>query len=142
MMGIDANLSMVLRSDNHDLVLGPFDVNHINDARRELHDLLSAKRLCSAATFFQKPAHCYASWHHPRSKKGHQLDHFLISRRDLSRVSDVGLSKLTVESDHEPLHLSLRIARILSKQHESKASHIDRGMLRDPVVARIFCTQF
>jgi hypothetical protein len=68
-MGIDGNASMGLRSDNCDLVLGPFGVNHINDAGRELHDLLSAKKMYSAATFFQKPAH--ASWSHLRSKKGH-----------------------------------------------------------------------
>jgi hypothetical protein len=83
-----------------------------------------------------RPAH--ASLRYPRSKIGHQLDHFLISRRDLSRVSDIGLSKLTVESDHEALHIKMQIARNLSKQHESQASYINRGMLRDPVVATNF----
>jgi hypothetical protein len=51
-MGIDANASMGLRSINRDLVLGPFGVNHINDAERESHDLLSAKGMCSAATYY------------------------------------------------------------------------------------------
>jgi hypothetical protein len=67
------------------------------------------------------------------------INHFLISCRNLSRVSNVGLSKLTVESDHEPLHINLPIARNLSKQHESKANFINRGMLRDLAVARNFC---
>jgi hypothetical protein len=66
------------------------------------------------------------------------IDHFLISRRDLSHVSNVGLSKLTVESDHELLHINLPIARNLSKQHESKANFINHGMLRDLAVARNF----
>jgi hypothetical protein len=93
-----ASMPMGLRSINRDLVLGPFGVNHINDAERESHDLLSAKGMCSAATSFQKPAH--ASWRHLRGNNGHQLDHFLISRRELSYVSDVGLSKLTCTSTY------------------------------------------
>ena len=101
-----------------------------------MHDLLCAKGMCSAATFFQKPA--YASWRHPRSKKGHQLDHFVIPRLDLFRVSDAGISKLTVESDYDPLCIKLRIARNFSKQHESEASFINRSLLRDPIVASNF----
>jgi hypothetical protein len=57
LMPMRQSRSMGLRSDNRDLVLGPFGVNHINDAGRELHDLLSAKGMYFAASFFQKPAH-------------------------------------------------------------------------------------
>ena len=141
---VDANASMSLHthgpSHGRDQVLGPFGVNHVNDAGRELHDLLcanlAAKGMCSAAIFFQIPA--YASSHHPRSKKGHQLDHFLIPSRDLFHVSDAGISKLTVESDHDPLYIKLSIARNLSKQHESKASFVNQSLLRDPIVASNF----
>ena len=46
-------LSMGQRTQGRDQVLGLFGVNHVNDAGRELHDLLCAKGMCSAATFFQ-----------------------------------------------------------------------------------------
>ena len=63
-----------------DRVLGPFGVDRVNSAGRELHDLLvqvlDSKRLCLAATFFAKPA-C-GTWRHPRSKNRFQLDHVLI----------------------------------------------------------------
>lgn len=133
---IDANASMGSRVDRHDQVLGPFGVDHINDAGRALHDLLDSKGICSATTFFQKPN--YATWRNPRSKKGHQLDHFLIPQRDLPRISDAGIAKLTVDSDHDPLQLKLRVARNLSKQRDSKGSFINRSLLRDPEIASKF----
>jgi hypothetical protein len=135
---IDTNTSMGVQSqaDRNNQVLGPFGVNYVNDAGRALFDLLDSKGICSAATFFEKPA--YATWRNPRSKKGHQLDHVLIPRKDLSRVSDAGVSKLTVESDHDPLQIKLRIARNLSRQTANKASFVNRGLLRDPSIADNF----
>ena len=91
-------------ADRNNQVLGPFGVNYVNDAGRALFDLLDSKGICSAATFFEKPV--YATWRNPRSKKGHQLYHVLIPSKDLSRISDAGVSKLTVESDHDPLQIS------------------------------------
>ena len=85
------------RVDRHDQVLVPFGVNYVNDAGRALHDLLD----CSATTVFQKPN--YATRRNPRSKNGHLQDHSLISQRDLFRISDAGIAKLTVDSDHDPL---------------------------------------
>jgi hypothetical protein len=93
--------------------------------------------MCSAASFFPKPTH--GSWRHPRSKQLHQLDHLLISRNDLCRVRDAGVwNKLTVESDHAPLQMKLRIARNLSKQTEAKGKFINRELLRNPTVANSF----
>ena len=42
--------------------------------------------------FFQKTN--YATWRNFHRKKGHQLDHFFIPRRDLPRISDAGIAKL------------------------------------------------
>jgi hypothetical protein len=93
--------------------------------------------MCSAASFYPKPTH--GTWRHPHSKQLHQLDHFLISRNDLCRVRDAGVwNKLTVESDHAPLQMKLRIARNLSKQTESKGKFINRELLRNPTVANSF----
>ena len=134
---IDTNTSMGVRADRNNQVLGPFGVNYVNDAGRALFDLLDSKGICSAATFFEKPA--YATWRNPRSKKGHQLDQFLIPRKDLSRVSDAGVSKLTVESDHDPLQIKLRTARNLSSQTATKASFVNRDLLRAAMSAMSCC---
>jgi hypothetical protein len=126
---IDANASMGSRTHAKDQVLGPYGIEHVNSAGRALHDHLDAKGMCSSASFFPKPTH--GSWRHPRSKQLHQLDHLLISRNDLCRVRDASVwNKLTVESDHAPLQMKLRIARNLSKQTESKGKLINRELLR------------
>ena len=101
-----------------------------------LFDLLDSKGICSAAIFFEKPA--YATWRNPRRKKGHQLDHVLIPRKDLSRVSDAGVSTLTVESHHDLLQIMLRIGRNLSRQSATKASFVNLGLPRDPIIANNF----
>ena len=134
---IDANASMGSRTHAKDPVLGPYGIERVNSAGRSLHDHLNAKGMCSAATFFPKPIH--GSWRHPRSKQLHQLDHLLISRSDLCRVRDAGIwNKITVESDHAPLQMKLRIARNLSKQTESKGKFINRELLRNPAIASLF----
>ncbi len=119
------------RTHAKDPVLGPYGIERVNSAGRSLCDHLNAKGMCSAASFFSKLIHC--SWRHPRSKKLHQLDHLLIPRDDLCRVRDACIwNKLTVESDHAPLQMKLRIARNLSKQTESKGKFINRELLRNP----------
>ncbi len=58
---------------------------------------------------------------------------------DLCRVRDAGIwNKLTVESDHAPLQMKLRISRNLSKQTESKGKFINQELLRNPTVANSF----
>ncbi len=134
---IDANVSMGTRSYLQGRVLGHFGKHRVNSASRELHDLFDSKSLCSTATFFAKPA--YGTWRHPRSKDRFQLDHVLIPRDDLSRVRDASIyNQGTVESDHAPLQIKLRIARNLSKQSGSKGTFTKRELLRIPAIARNF----
>ncbi len=134
---IDVNASMGSRTHAKDQVLGPYGIVRVNSAGRALHDHLHAKGVCSSAFFSPKPTH--GSWRHPRSKQLHQLDHLLISRSDLCKVRDSGIwNKHTVESDHAPLQMKLRLARNLSKQTESKGKFINRELLRNPTVANSF----
>jgi hypothetical protein len=134
---IDANASLDTRTHAHDRVIGPFGVDRVNSAGRELHDLLNSKGLCSATTFFKKSA--YGIWRHPRSKNAHQLDHVLLPRADLSRVRDARIYKQgTVESDHAPLQIKLRIARNLSKQNVSSGKFTSRELFRNPEIASAF----
>ena len=82
----------------------------------------------------------HGSWRHPRSKQLHQLDHLLISRSDLCRVRDAGIwnkLELTVESDHAPFQMQLRIARNRSKQTESKEKFINSELLRNPAITSL-----
>ena len=109
---IDTNTSMGVQSQagRNNQVLGLFGVNCVNDAGRVLFDLLNSKGICSAATFFKKPA--YATWRNPRSRKCHELHHVLIPSKDLSCVSDSGVSKPTVKSDHDPLQINIIVLEI------------------------------
>ena len=128
---------MGTRSHVQDRVLGPFGEDRVNSASRELHDLLDSKRLCSAATFFAKPV--YGTWRHPRSKNRFQLDHVLIQQDIFSPVRDAGIyNQGTVESDHAPLQIKLRIARNLSKQSGSNGTFTNRELLINPAIARKF----
>jgi hypothetical protein len=61
----------------------------------------------------------------------------LIPRDDLSSVRDADIyNQGTVESDHAPLQIKLRIARNLSKQRGSKGTFTNRELFRNPAIAR------
>jgi len=130
LVAADTNSSMGIRSSVRDGVLGPFGVEYCNKAGKELYDCCAALGLCSATTFFQKPQ--YQTWMNPRSKLGHQIDHFLVRRSALARVRDAGrYGGLSVESDHQPIRLTLRVAKNLSKQRcKREETFIDRRLLQ------------
>ena len=74
-----------------------------------------------------------------KQESSFQLDHVLIPRDNLSRVRDAGIFEQgTVESDHAPLQIKLRIARNLSKQNASKGTFTNRELLRNPANAKKF----
>ena len=130
LVAADANSSMYIRSAVRNGVLGPFGVKYCNKAGKELYDCCAALGLCSATTFFQKPQ--YQTWMNPRSKLGHQIDHFLVRRSALARVRESGrYGGLSVESDHQPIRLTLRVAKNLSKQRcKREETFIDRRLLQ------------
>ena len=138
LVAADTNSSMGTRSAVRDGVLGPFGINYCNKAGRELYDCCATLGLCSATTFFQKPQ--YQTWMNPRSKLGHQIDHFLVRRSDFARVRDAGrYGGLSVESDHQPIRLALRVAKNLSRQRcKREETFIDRRLLQNAVIASKF----
>jgi len=86
----------------------------------------------------------YQTWVNPRSKLGHQIDHFLVRKSDFARIRDAGrYGGLSVESDHQPIRLTLRVAKNLCKQRcKRKATFIDRQLLQKPDVRSKFQQEF
>lgn len=142
LIAADTNSSMGTRSNARDGVLGPFGVKYCNKAGQELYDCCATLGLCSATTFFQKSQ--YQTWMNPRSKLGHQIDHFLVRKVDFARIRDAGrFGGLCVESDHQPIRLTLRVAKKLCKQRlKHKEAFLDRQLLQQPDVRSQFQQEF
>jgi len=139
LIATDANASMGVRTGERDSVLGPFGIQHRNQSGVELNDFCAVNGLVAATTFFQKNQH--GTWVNPRSRKQHQLDHFLIDKSSFARVRDAGrYGALALSSDHVPIRLSLRIARNLDKQRPQRAApRFNRDLLKQPDIADRFC---
>jgi exonuclease III len=134
---MDCNASIGIRSEHdvnepgQDRVRGMFGVKHTNIAGQELHALLAVNELSAATTFFKKRE--YATWYHPTSKKGHQIDHIIVRQQDMKRVRDAGfIGWRGVDSDHRAVYVRMNLARYLKLKRRPvgpKPSRIDRGML-------------
>jgi hypothetical protein len=140
-IGTDANASAGRRSchDNayaagRDQVRGPFGEPHENTAGKELCSFSAVNGLCLPSTYFRKRH--YVTWQNPCNKNWHQLDHFLVTQKDLKRVQDVGrINERGTDSDHFAVGLRLRVCKTLKKQRPPvdgpPAVRIDRKFLRD-----------
>ena len=135
----DANASMGVHTGERDSVLSPFGIRHQNQSGVELNDFCTVNGLVAATTFFQKNQ--YGTWVNPRSRKHHQLDHFLIDKSSFARVRDAGRYRaLALSSDHVPIRLSLQIARNLDKQRQQRAApQFNRDLLKQPDITDHFC---
>jgi exonuclease III len=131
---MDCNASLGVRKDDdendpgQDRVRGKFGVNYENIAGRELCTLLSLNEFCAATTFFKKRE--YATWYHPASKRGHQIDHIIVRQKDMMRVRDAGFNGWRgVDSDHRAVYIRLNLARYLKRKAAvaPKQPRIDRG---------------
>lgn len=127
-MATDANASMGIRPRDSDdetpRVVGPHGNPHTNWAGEQLRDFCAENELCSATTFFIKPR--YNTWKNPRNCRGYQLDHFLVSQKDLKRVRDAGVSRKhspALHSDHLAVYMRLRLARSLSRSSARATPH-------------------
>ena len=100
--------------------VGPHGIDHMNGAGRRLRSFLELHDLAALTSFFQKPY--YGTWQHPRSKLQHQLDHIIISRKDLKRFTDAGgCSGQLIDSDHRAVRCTLRFAVRLKHQCDVRA---------------------
>uniref|UniRef100_A0A0G4H8Y8 Reverse transcriptase domain-containing protein n=1 Tax=Chromera velia CCMP2878 TaxID=1169474 RepID=A0A0G4H8Y8_9ALVE len=102
-IGGDFNARVGERNEETAAVLGRFmeGQRYPNRNGQCLLEFCLEHELVVANSFFQHPPHHKGSWQHPRSKKWHELDYFLVRRRDLSRVCDVRVFRLIdCWSDH------------------------------------------
>lgn len=79
-----------------------------------LETFLEVNSYTALTTYFKKKS--YATWTHPRSKKPHQIDHFLSEKIQFSRFTDASLADPLLDSDHLAIMCKLRIAAKLKKR--------------------------
>jgi exonuclease III len=154
-MGTDANASVGARSKHDDVrapdrdrVRGHFGSSYTNKAGKELHSLLGINGMCLPSTFFEKRE--YHTWYNPNSRKGHQIDHFVVKQADAKRVRDAGKVGMHMATDHYPLLLKIRICKVRKLRGKGKGlvpkvripcappGRIDRHRLKDPETAKEF----
>ncbi|XP_066918828.1 uncharacterized protein [Clytia hemisphaerica] len=97
LIGSDTNSSMGTSSENEDPV-GNFGISHINNSGRRYRSYLSINNLSAMTSCFKKNE--YGTWIHPRSKKPHQIDHFIVNQQMTHRVRDAGVTACLLDSDH------------------------------------------
>jgi exonuclease III len=145
-MCADTNASCGIRSKHddpneagRDQVRGPHGAPYQNNAGRELVSQLARNQLCLPTTYFKKRN--YHTWHHPASKLGHQIDHFILRQGDLKRVRSAGYDgRLGQQSDHAPVRIKLALCRQLKvRRPDRPKTRIDRSLLKIPEKRAAFC---
>ena len=115
-IGIDSNSSIgtMQRGENPTMTaIGPHGCKHLNPAGERFRTYLEVNGLTAATTYFKKKT--YGTWTHPRSKRSHQIDHFITSKSDFCRLIDAGCSRPLLDSDHLAIMCKIRVkARLMS----------------------------
>ncbi|XP_066933309.1 uncharacterized protein [Clytia hemisphaerica] len=138
LIGSDTNSSMGTSSENEDPV-GNFGISHINNSGRRYRSYLSINNLSAMTSCFKKNE--YGTWIHPRSKKPHQIDHFIVNRQMTHRVRDAGVTACLLDSDHRAIFIKLKIMIRLKKKSDlrSKVTNLDISALSDVTKRNNFC---
>ena len=145
LIGIDSNSSIgtMQRGENPTMTaVGPHGCKHLNPAGERFRTYLEVNGLTAATTYFKKKA--YGTWTHPRSKRLHQIDHFITSKSDFCRLTDAGCSKPLVDSDHLAIMCKLKIKARLKKRNPAprqKLLKLDVTVLNDKSRSAEFCNK-
>ena len=125
-----------------DSPLGCFGLSHTNESGLRFLTYLAINNLKVATTSFEKKH--YATWIHPRSKKLHQIDHFIVNRKMFHRVIDAGLTPQLLDSDHYAIFMKLRIMKRLKKntQAHSRMLNLDYSTLITHKTELIFVRKY
>ena len=114
----------------YDNVVGPHGIDYLNEAGVDLSQVLKAKNLAAATTFFEHKK--YSTWrtnqrsNAERREDGdepttfadrteYQLDHFFIQRKHLNKVINARRIGDGAPSDHAAIQLILRIASKMTR---------------------------
>ena len=122
--------------------VGPHGCKHLNPAGERFRTYLEVNGLTAATTYFKKKV--YGTWTHPRSKRLHQIDHFITSKSDFCRLTDAGCSKPLVDSDHLAIMCKLKIKARLKKRNPAprqKLLKLDVTVLNDKSKSAEFCNK-
>ena len=109
-----------------------YGYNYINSAGERFRTYLEVKNFAAATTYFKKKT--YSTWIHPRSKKPHQINHFVTSKGGFSRFIDAGCTSPVLDSDHLAVMCKLRIAARLKKRTKTARQQLlklDTTFLKD-----------
>ena len=145
LIGIDSNSSIgtMQRGENPTMTaVGPHGCKHLNPAGERFRTYLEVNGLTAATTYFKK--NVYGTWTHPRSKRLHQIDHFITSKSDFCRLTDAGCSKPLVDSDHLAIMCKLKIKARLKKRNPAprqKLLKLDVTVLNDKSKSAEFCNK-
>ena len=146
LIGTDSNASIGTKSDTDSYEegytpVGTCGIDHTNKSGRRFRNFLAVNNLIAASTCFEKKN--YGTWQHPRSKKLHQLDHFIVSRDSFKCVLDAGITAPIVNSDHRAIKCKFRLQLKMKKKTDarSKLVQLDYSKLKDTDTARMFCNQ-
>ena len=119
--------------------VGAFGLEHVNQAGRRLRTFLESHQLASLASFYGK-AH-YSTWQHPRTHRGYQLDHLLVSCSDRRRFADAGSCPFQlIASDHRAVGGRMRFATSLQRRPDPRADMLrpDYSALSSPAGQEAF----
>eukprot|EP00978_Attheya_sp_CCMP212_P000718 scaffold1423_cov39-Attheya_sp.AAC.5 len=124
-------------TQDKDILLGPHGINYLNEGGTDLLQILKAKSLVAATTFFKHEK--YTKWRQNNStdsereeigddshirnpsrnpfqnRSEYHLDQFLTQKKHLSKILDARNMTDGAPSDHKALKLVLRIATKLTK---------------------------
>ena len=113
----------------------------MNDSGRRFLSYLSINNLTAVTTFFKKKQ--YATWVHPRSKKTHQIDHFIVNKEMFHRCIDAGVTSPILDSDHCAIYLKLRVMKRLKKKTNPRQRmlNFDHSKLSEPYFREKLCEE-
>ena len=123
-----------------DSPLGCFGLNHTHESGLRFSTYLTINNPKVATTFKKKH---YAKWIHPRSKKLHQIYHFIVNCQMFHRVIGAGLTPHPLGSDHYAIFMKLHIMKRLKKniQTRSRILNLDYSILSNPQNRITFCEE-
>ena len=142
-IGIDANSSLgTVKREKQEVMasVGPFGNPHVNASGIRFRSFLEVNNLAAVTTFFQKKQ--YSTWNHPRSKKPHQIDHFITEKSSISRFLDAGCTSPILYSDHLGISCKLRICARLKKRslnNRQQLLRLDASKLKEEETRLQFC---
>ena len=143
LIGSDVNSSLgTMRRQGQSVMpsVGPFGLRHTNPSGYRLRTFLETNSFVAATTYFKKKS--YATWTHPRSKKPHQIDHFLTEKGMLCRLTDAGRTLPILGSDHMAVMCKVKITARLKKRSQTnrqKLLKLDTSVLKDKETKSLFC---